>query len=360
MKKEIIISSIVSVFFSVLIMGTCAYVFSWSEPEGTMPGDYDLTPINTTDSFQYKKGEIGAVLFRDVLADGTDTGYYLNPNANSKLGGNLEVGGSFYYGGGDGDVNDDGNTDSNDSMFIEQYLLGLREMTKEQYATADIDGDGKITSIDSQLMMHVGVGNYTIEEAHFVGKQISNKAIGLDYDGNVKIQNSLSGKDDVLSVAGKIYSDNDICIASGACLSDLDDFIGAQPLVNSQHTYTDCTDAGGEVVDTDVSYPQCRFSNNAGVSCPSGWNQYKHYCETIEQTICWSDYIHNISCVNVQEWCPLGTSYPGSCSQCWVAKAENPYTWRDQQPITCTTYGTGSYLGYNPTVTNIITKIGCY
>ena len=54
---------------------------------------------------------------------------------------------------------------------------------------------------------------------------------------------------------------------------------GNLPLVNSVHTQQDCINAGGEVVDSDVTLKQCRF---AGSNCPSGWTQYKNWSTTIK------------------------------------------------------------------------------
>ncbi len=52
---------------------------------------------------------------------------------------------------------------------------------------------------------------------------------------------------------------------------------GAQPLVYGLHTQQECIDAGGEVVDSDVTLKQCRFNASA---CPSGWTQYKNWSAT--------------------------------------------------------------------------------
>ncbi len=52
---------------------------------------------------------------------------------------------------------------------------------------------------------------------------------------------------------------------------------GAQPLVNGAHTQQECINAGGEVVDSDVTFKQCRFNASA---CPSGWTQYKYFTTT--------------------------------------------------------------------------------
>jgi hypothetical protein len=46
-------------------------------------------------------------------------------------------------------------------------------------------------------------------------------------------------------------------------------------LVGSAHIQSDCTDAGGEVVDSGTSFKICRF--NTTVTCPVGWNQYRSF-----------------------------------------------------------------------------------
>ena len=77
-----------------------------------------------------------------------------------------------------------------------------------------------------------------------------------------------------LEVNGSILTTVDVCNGSGACLSQLNDFVGSQVLVNGAHTYADCTSNGGIIVDSDVSLKQCKFV--AGI-CPTGWTQYKSY-----------------------------------------------------------------------------------
>lgn len=57
---------------------------------------------------------------------------------------------------------------------------------------------------------------------------------------------------------------------------------GAQPIVNGAHTQKECSDAGGQVTESDVAYPLCKF---IGATCPSGWTMYKHYGAT-QPTTC--------------------------------------------------------------------------
>jgi len=85
------------------------------------------------------------------------------------------------------------------------------------------------------------------------------------------------------SFAGGKIKAEDVCIDDGSggeiCLSDVQKLSDAQMLVNSAHTVGDCKKAGGQVVDSDVGLPLCRFNFE---KCPSGWNQYKYFsaCES--------------------------------------------------------------------------------
>ncbi len=107
---------------------------------------------------------------------------------------------------------------------------------------------------------------------------------------------------------------------------------GAQPLVNGVHTWNECESAGGTVVDSDVELKQCRFNTS---SCPSGWNQYKNFSTTLQQTFTRYESYHQCtaSCAvsghawgNVaRECCSLRTCWTGSsgcsgcshCGSCW-------------------------------------------
>ena len=71
---------------------------------------------------------------------------------------NLNVNGSVYFEGGSGDVNGDGVVDIVDAMFIEQYLEGLRNFTKQQIATGDVNGDAHLDSGDAYIIGGMVVG----------------------------------------------------------------------------------------------------------------------------------------------------------------------------------------------------------
>jgi len=131
---------------------------------------------------------------------------------------------------------------------------------------------------------------------------------------------------------------------------------GAQPLVNGVHIQQDCINAGGEVVDSDTAYKQCRFNASA---CPSGWTQYKNWSTTINPSSCGGCYCQGGGC------CIEGTYWAnyligGNCGS---------HTWSNTAQET-TVYGTnGVPVGWTKcmgmdccrcTIESPITQVGCY
>jgi len=136
-------------------------------------------------------------------------------------------------------------------------------------------------------------------------------------------------------------------------------------LVNSAHSQSDCTNAGGNVTDTDVGLKQCQF--NAAV-CPSGWTRYKAYstlgsatCTACAQPCCgssctvgpraWMDLSGSPQCT-----CRVGIScqrppYGGGCDGCGGWCTANSGIGYDRH---CDS--TDHYL----TVRAPIIQIGCY
>lgn len=57
-----------------------------------------------------------------------------------------------------GDVNGDGKISSIDARWTLQYVAMLRELNEEQFACADVNGDGKISSIDARWILQVVAG----------------------------------------------------------------------------------------------------------------------------------------------------------------------------------------------------------
>jgi len=148
-----------------------------------------------------------------------------------------------------------------------------------------------------------------------------------------------------LEVNGSILATTDICNGSGACLSQIEDFIGAQPTAGgTDHTREMCTSAGGTLVDIGLANPLCRFDLSA---CPSEWHQYFNW-GTQPVVTC----THAFNC----SWC--------ADSSCTIG----PYPWGNNAIATCTYY---TFLGacnsqsnctlQNPaTCTSYYTQVGCY
>ena len=92
--------------------------------------------------------------------------------------------------GGSGDVNDDGEIDIVDSLFIASYLEGILEtFTPEQKLAADYDGDGVITHYDAYAIAGVSAG-YSKEEAirmaySTVGIQDKGSFYKIDHNTNI-------------------------------------------------------------------------------------------------------------------------------------------------------------------------------
>jgi hypothetical protein len=188
--------------------------------------------------------------------------------------------------------------------------------------------------------------------------------VAFNNSGNVGI--GTDNPSQKLDVSGKIFASQDVCIASGACLSQINDFIGSQKLIGSVHTYKQCTEAGGEVVNIGLASPICRFTapyDPAGISgywqqfgysfylnaqCPSSWFQYLNWSTTEAYTCrgCW--------------W-----GCYGYCCGGWTACTTGSHTWGNVAAETCpyrsTNCGGGMcYAPGNPTCSATISRIGCY
>jgi hypothetical protein len=158
--------------------------------------------------------------------------------------------------------------------------------------------------------------------------------IGLIVDkGNVGI--GINNPSRKLEVSGKIFASNDVCIASGVCLSQIYDFIGSQRIVGFAHTYKQCTDAGGEVVNIGLASPICRFNASA---CQGDWRAYENWTTTLGGGYCICSgqgrasnycYCHPCSCYvpgwhtwsnTAREYCKYaGNDQYGQCTLCLQA-----------------------------------------
>lgn len=172
----------------------------------------------------------------------------------------------------------------------------------------------------------------------------------LEITGNIKNTGSVVTTGNIDAV-GDITAGGDIC-AAGACLSQMASFVANQPLINNVHNQGACTAAGGEIIPSEASYPQCRFS---AATCPSGWTWYKGYSKTVSN-----------SCGSIWFGGP-GVGY--SCGQTCTSSSHN---WSDNSAQeSCTGlwgWGDTSTWGAccrNPdscgcTAVSTRTQIGCY
>ncbi len=177
-----------------------------------------------------------------------------------------------------------------------------------------------------------------------------NKIVYSGINSNVGI--GTASPSQKLEVNGNILASGDICNGSGACLSQLNSFIGSQPIAGgTDHNRTNCTatnSVGGStkgvlVYQDGLANPICRF---AGSSCPSSWHQYLSWCTYPVKT-----------CYGVGRG---GCWYAGNCST-----LEKPWANNTTAPSSCAYYdedvGGGSECFYiNLTCTPDIGQIGCY
>jgi hypothetical protein len=178
-------------------------------------------------------------------------------------------------------------------------------------------------------------------------------SIGLVVDkGNVGI--GITNPTEKLYVSGKIFATDDVCIASGVCLSHLIGYaVDPNKIVMNKHTINECVAAGGEAVDVGAQQKGCRFSNLNGVTCAPGWTQYLNWTTTNsvgDGVYCCCFWVTGACVKNCQD-CVTGS-----------------HTWSNTVPETClkeTSYSASYYDLYCSgqtwsTQTAKITQVGCY
>ena len=141
-----------------------------------------------------------------------------------------------------------------------------------------------------------------------------------------------------LEISGNILASGDICNGAGACLSQINSFIGSQPIGGgTDHSREQCTSAGGTLVDVGLLNPICRFNNVS--TCPTGWHQTNNWSTTIPT------------------YCAQGTACTAYSSPYCTTSY---HSWSDTLPETCDYYHMSGGVCPRDTCTATITQIGCY
>jgi hypothetical protein len=191
MKKQILLTSIISATLSLLVAASFNYVFSWQEPDGAMPSNY-TNPIVTNEEPQTKKGDLTV----SSIYDYQDTSFYIDPSNTTMLQG-LSYGGS-------GDVNQDGDLSFSDIFLITDYLSGEVDLTLDQKIIADINGDGDIDILDAQGV-NMFLVDYSTEEVRNMLSTIKDRAIDINQEGVVTFSGDVQG----LGKIESLYNIND-------------------------------------------------------------------------------------------------------------------------------------------------------
>jgi len=158
---------------------------------------------------------IGTTTISSLFSVATSTNIF-NILENGKVGigtsspaAQLDVEGGMYLLGGNGDVDGNGEVEQDDVIKALRWISGY-DLTKEEYARADVNGDGKVTRLDIDLIQKIAIGAINLDQAHSIGKQKSDSTINTTYDGFVGIGNSFPAY--ALDVNGQINASAGICI----------------------------------------------------------------------------------------------------------------------------------------------------
>jgi hypothetical protein len=290
-KQKILIFSLSAMlFFSLSFIA-----YSWNEPTTNMPSGY-TAPLNTSSTAQTKIGAITVPMVYDY----NNTSYYIDPSGNSLFAGKIGIGTTApVY-----------NLDVNGTIRARDFSAagGKNLIIGDDTYLTDIDQANMLGIYGMQNTDRAGVkfgssGNYVFGINNRIGVGTTNPQAPLDVNGNI----ITSRPSDTNHAATKGYVDEQIA-AVRAIIS------GAQPLVNGVHTQDECKNAGGEVVDSDVTFKLCRFN---GSSCPSGWTSYKSFTTT--QSMTGGDGDCTICTTGYHNWGNSGTetcTYQTGCP--WV------------------------------------------
>jgi len=236
-----------------------------------------LVEIGSNFTVDATNGRPGALHLLDFNAnqaidiDGQDTAIGIGiPDAAA----NLHVNGDIYTLGGDGDINNDGNSNILDITRYIDYLEHGFNLTEEEYANGDMDGDGRVTYDDVALLMGIKYGTLSKTESmrqthRSYGAVYVDNTTGYCFYVRQKAGVLTSSPQASLHVNGNIYTlggDGDINVSGSLDMADLTSYvnylyIGSITLTEEEFAHAD-VDGDGRVTPDDMSMATLIFSGN--------------------------------------------------------------------------------------------------
>ena len=104
---------------------------------------------------------------------------------------NLHINGSMYLLGGSGDANNSGALAAGDATSIASYVGTGGYLDMEGYAAADINGDGRVNLLDSDIVATVVAGTISLKDAHIKYKHQADALIYPRLDKSLEINASV-------------------------------------------------------------------------------------------------------------------------------------------------------------------------